>query len=147
MHLMLCSAVQGVSAPLFRDWSELQGLNDVLWADSSLQLLTDQAMHGDSHFPWAVCVDFAKSPCSGSHQILLFKSFSTNAWWQVWEPLMYLLSTAQCVHWYLTELLLYFKSVWLNLPSLCLEFVEHQLFYVLCVRTGLLFKSFETLIL
>lgn len=124
---LLCRS--GVSSPLFRDWSDRLGY---AWS---------------MHFPWAVHVNFPKSLCSGSHQILLFKWFSTNTWWQVWEPLVSLLSTAQCVHWYLTELLLYFKSVWINLPSLCLEFIEHQRFYVSCVRTGLLLRSFESLIL
>lgn len=37
------------------------------------------------------------------------------------------------------------KSVWLNLPSLCLEIVEHRLFYVSYTRTSLHLKSCESL--
>lgn len=73
--------------------------------------------------------------------LMIFHKF----WWQVWEALVSLLSSVCPLVSHKASALL--ENVWLNLPSLCLEFVEHQVFYVSHVRTGLLLKNCESLIL
>ena len=75
---------------------------------------------------------------------------NTSCWmmfhkWQAWEPVVQ--HGLQYVHDCLTELLVCFKSVWQNFVSLCLEFVEHQVFCMSHLSTGLLLRSCKSLIL